>query len=376
MPLDFRLSKPSSLLLDLVRGTAAQAVVVGHALSFFGVAQIPYLQNSAVAVFFLLSGIVIPYSTFRKVEGDPHYSFSSYLVDRFSRIYMGLVPALVFVAALDFLNRSLFGAAYRYGAAYDVRTFIGNLLMLQDHPFQVAAIRVVADRLSLPLSWIATVTSFGSARPFWTIAVEWWIYLLFGWVALGGPVRRKHPVLFWVLLLFFLAVPGFNWVLDGRGNGLTMTWGMGLVILGLLSRLPQGWFKSDAALLAGFFVTSALARVLRTREAYDPLFVGLLAVSLYFALSDLQGREGTRLPKGIQTAIVFNASFSYTLYLVHYSVLDFLVNWRGPGMTNVVLGFVLSNLLAFAMYEAFEKHYRALGRQLKRAMGISAPGTA
>lgn len=371
MPLDFRLSKPSSLLLDLVRGTAAQAVVLGHALSFFSVAQIPYLQNSAVAVFFLLSGIVIPYSTFRKVDEDPHYSLSSYLVDRFSRIYMGLVPALLFVAALDFLNRSLFGAAYRYGAAYDLRTFIGNLFMLQDHPLQVAAIRVVADRLGLPLTWINPVTSFGSARPFWTIGVEWWIYLLFGWIALGSPIRKQRPVLFWVVLLAFLAVPGFNWVLDSRGNGLAMTWGMGLVILSLLSRLPQGGLKSDAVLLALFFLAAALARVLRTREAYDPLYVGLLAVSLYFALSHLQGREGTRLPRGIETAIVFNASFSYTLYLVHYSVLDFLVSWRGPGMANVVLGFVLSNLLAFAMYEAFEKHYRTLGRRLKQAMGIA-----
>ena len=350
--------------------------MVGHGLSFFAVAQVPYLQNSAVAVFFVLSGIVVPYGTFHKLEKDPRYSFFSYFVDRFSRIYMGLLPALVFVAGLDFLNRGLFGSAYRYSRACDLRTFVGNLFMLQDYLFQSVTIRVVADRLSVPLSWIDPVTSFGSARPLWTVAVEWWIYLLFGWVVLGATIRRTRPIFYWTFLLFFLVVPGSNWVLDGRGKGLTMMWAMGLLILALLARLSRDWFRADAVFLAGFFLIAALARVLSTQDAYDVLFVGLFAISLYFALCDLRGREGRRIPKGVEAAIVFNSSFSYTLYLIHYSVLDFLVNWRGPGLANVLFGFVLSNLLSIAMYEVFEKHYRALGSGLKRALGLSARVTA
>ena len=213
--------------------------MVGHGLSFFAVAQVPYLQNSAVAVFFVLSGIVVPYGTFHKLEKDPRYSFFSYFVDRFSRIYMGLLPALVFVAGLDFLNRGLFGSAYRYSRACDLRTFVGNLFMLQDYLFQSVTIRVVADRLSVPLSWIDPVTSFGSARPLWTVAVEWWIYLLFGWVVLGATIRRTRPIFYWTFLLFFLVVPGSNWVLDGRGKGLTMMGAMGLLILALLARLQR-----------------------------------------------------------------------------------------------------------------------------------------
>lgn len=369
--MEFRLSKTASLLIDLLRGSAAQVVVVGHALSSFSVAQVSYLPNASVAVFFVLSGIVVPYSTFQRRAEHPGYSIGSYLVDRFSRIYTGLFPALIVVTALDLVNRGLFGPAYRYSDALDARTFVGNLLMLQDHPLQTALIRVVADRLGLPLSWTHPVTSFGSAQPLWTVAIEWWIYLLFGWVALGNAVRRTRPILYWMLLCVFLAVPAFNWVLQGRGRGLTLMWGMGLLILVLLARLPAGWFQSDAAFLAILFLIAAVARLWLMQQAYDVLFVALFATSLFFALSDLQFREAAAVPGPLVSAIRFNSSCSYSLYLVHYSVLDLLVNWRGPGMSNVALGFVLSNILAIALYEVFEKRYRTLRAHLKTVLRLS-----
>ena len=375
MPFDFRLSKPSSLLLDLVRATAAQAVVIGHGISSFEVAQIPFVQNSAVAVFFVISGIVIPYSTFTKTDRDPGFSFSAYFVDRFSRIYMGLAPCLVFVAALDTLNKNLFGDAYYYtrSNSYDLRTFLGNLLMLQDHPFQTVPTKILSQWLSVSPAWFPPITSFGSARQLWTVAIEWWIYLLFGWLALGGPIRLKRPVVYWTGVLFFLAVPWFNWVFGGRGSGLTLMWGLGLVILALLSQAPRNWFEGDALFLAGFFFLASLARLLYTQEAYDVLFVTLFALSLYFVLNDLQRRPEMTIPKGVSTVITFTSNFSYTLYLVHGTVLYFLVNWLGTGVRNFALGFVFSNLFSVVLYEAFEKHHRAVAKRLKTAMGISSP---
>ena len=52
-------------------------------------------------------------------------------------------------------------------------------------------------------------------------------------------------------------------------------------------------------------------------------------------------------------------------------MLDLLVNWRGPGMSNVALGFVLSNILAIALYEVFEKRYRTLRAHLKTVLRLS-----
>ena len=106
----FQLS--SSFLLHLIRGGAAQAVLVGHGLAIFGIKSMPYLQNSAVVVFFILSGFVIPYSSFIKARKYPSYSFSSYFIDRFSRIYMGFVPALFFVLGLELFSRHFLRVEY------------------------------------------------------------------------------------------------------------------------------------------------------------------------------------------------------------------------------------------------------------------------
>jgi len=52
-------------ILDMLRGLASQLVLVGHAMSYFGVMKIlhppnfPWIQNIAVVVFFILSGFVI-----------------------------------------------------------------------------------------------------------------------------------------------------------------------------------------------------------------------------------------------------------------------------------------------------------------------------
>lgn len=374
--MEFRLSRPASLFLDFVRMAAAQAVVLGHSLSYFWRDDIASPQNAAVAIFFVLSGIVVPYSTFNKAEKDPRYGFLSYFVDRFSRIYVGLVPGLLFVVAIDFLHRSAFGNAFGYRHSSDLRTFLGNLLMLQDYPFQTAATRILSQWLSMSPTWFPTITSYGSARPLWTVAIEWWIYLLFGWLALGRPIRVQRPVIYWLGLLFFLAVPWFNWVFDGRGNGLTMTWGVGLVILTFLTRVPTAGFIQDAVAVAVFFALAALARVLYHKDAYDPLFVGLFAVALYFALCSLQARADVRVAEPVRRGIEFGANYSYTLYLIHNSILYFLLNWKGTGLANAAMGFVISNLVAIVMYQAFEKHHRALGRRLKNALGIPTGATA
>ena len=101
----FVLCESSSLALDFIRGAASQVVVVGHGLILFGLANMPYLQNAGVVVFFLMSGFIIPYSSFMKARKDSAYGFGSYFIDRFSRIYVGFVPGLVCVLLLDIFSQ-------------------------------------------------------------------------------------------------------------------------------------------------------------------------------------------------------------------------------------------------------------------------------
>jgi peptidoglycan/LPS O-acetylase OafA/YrhL len=55
------LTPATSFALDLLRAGAAQAVCIGHTLSYFGFYPqgVPYIQSIAVLLFFLISGFLI-----------------------------------------------------------------------------------------------------------------------------------------------------------------------------------------------------------------------------------------------------------------------------------------------------------------------------
>jgi peptidoglycan/LPS O-acetylase OafA/YrhL len=361
----FTLCESSSLLLDMLRGAASEAVVVGHGLVIFGVASIPPLQNSAVVVFFLLSGFIIPYSTFMKVKRDPAYGFWAYFIDRFSRIYVGFVPGLVFVALLDGLSWTLYPQEYAYPEAFDVKTFVGNLLMLQDYPAFDLWARFADDGAR----WI---TSFGSARPFWTVAVEWWIYMAFGVLALAGPSRRRS-VAYWAAFALVAVVPAYN-LIGGRGNGLALMWAMGLLVYWMVSRSPVSVRGGRDLAIGLALVPLAVARLLWVRTPFDVLFAFILAASLFFVLKASQAWE-PRMPRFVSAPVKAVADYSYTLYLVHYSILAFLLHWKGA-YSNVALlaaGFVASNVISFVLYALCECRYRQVGARLKKALLARKP---
>jgi peptidoglycan/LPS O-acetylase OafA/YrhL len=99
----------TSLTLDLLRAVAAQMVCVGHAIIFFVSGSrpqwLPVMQNIGVLIFFLISGFVIA-ATLSRRSGDPDYGFLRFFVDRFARIYSGLLPALVLILAVGCMPAS------------------------------------------------------------------------------------------------------------------------------------------------------------------------------------------------------------------------------------------------------------------------------
>jgi Predicted acyltransferases len=363
------LSAGESLWLDLVRGLAAQAVLIGHALAFLEIYPAPrdvhplLVQNGGVVVFFVLSGFLISYTVFKK-RRRAEYTLATYIWDRFCRIGTAYLPALVFIAVLDGVYMKTFGVArYQFANAFDLTTLLGNVVMLQDHPIW----NLYRDRLAgAPTS---TITSFGSGRPLWTVAIEWWLYMFYGiavfWAAGAGGALRRLP-----LLCALLVVPLYN--IGGRGNGLTMVWYFGVCIL-LLRDTKLGSLRPEVALAVVGTVVLAIVQRSRVveREMYDPVLGSLFAAVILFALIAL--RSVRRLPAGLPArGIRFMADYSFSLYLVHYSVLLFFEDPRlriGPWMLFAV-AVTTCNLVAILFASATEFHHRKLRVLLHRRLGI------
>ncbi len=203
-----------SLSLDIVRIFAAQFVLIGHALSYFNLFKADYIQNSAVVLFFILSGLVITYSLFQKMSNNKHYKFREFFIDRFGRIYTALIPSLVFILVLDLIQvYYIENKNYGYFNALDLKTFIGNLFMLQDYPIFPIFNKVFGTDIFL--------TSFASGRPLWTLAIEWWLYMAFGLIVIH--YAERFNIKYFPLLLLFIVVPLYN-AFGGRGDSLTLFW--------------------------------------------------------------------------------------------------------------------------------------------------------
>jgi len=153
-------SKPQKFIkLECLRGFAAIYVVLHHnvkfSFDFFGIdlGQLFRFGQEAVILFFLISGFVIYYSYSR----NPSQSFLKYFNKRALRIYVPLV--LVFL--IGYLLESVANGSL---LVIDIKVLALNFAMLQDWAF------------ARPNT---IVEPFLGNTPLWSLAYEWWFYMLF-----------------------------------------------------------------------------------------------------------------------------------------------------------------------------------------------------
>lgn len=141
-------------ILEAVRGGAALYVFLGHFIVGSFAVKTNLLSvffrfgQEAVILFFLMSGFVIELSRLRK-----KISFQEFFLKRFLRIYPLFLLAIILVLAYQI----------RYNLPIDIKTLVGNLLMLQDAAF---------------LKPGTIVGTYGNVA-LWSLSYEWWFYMLF-----------------------------------------------------------------------------------------------------------------------------------------------------------------------------------------------------
>lgn len=327
------LSAAASAHLDLIRGLAAWAVMWGHLRALFFVdfqhieRNSPWLRvlyffsgfgHEAVMVFFVLSGFFISSAIINRWL-TRNWSWRDYTIDRSSRLYVVLIPALLLGWLWDKAGSSIFASTGLYsrplegfGAAiaqnrFTPGIFFGNLLFLQT----------------------IVCPTFGSNGPLWSLANEFWYYVLFP-VALAAAmawrVNSTYRAILLTALAIFLAIFVGPEILAGF-----LIWLAGAVLVLAFSNcgfLGKGW------LILYFLVSSLVlsACLGAARTGYSVVLGSDLGVGIAFSLflfGVLQMDIGTGHGFYPRTAHTI-AGFSYSLYVLHFPFLLLLRAWMVP----------------------------------------------
>jgi len=369
-----QLSGSASMLLDIVRFAAAIGVVVTHSGEPHfntGWQSRPIFGSLAVPVFFVLSGFVIRYVTRTRED-----TLSEYFIDRASRIYSVVLPAM----ALTLLF-SLFSYLF------DKQHFTQQWSQYFDHPL----FRILFNVIFLSQAWGHNTIPFTNI-PYWSLGYECIYYVFYGFlfflrgwkqavaclvVALViGPqvifllpiwwlgcwmydayhwarTKRSYQIaaasilILWTVLSFFFCILGSKRVLSAP---MDLIWTIAklqnpLSLLGIPVR--------RATMFAvGTGVMSAII-----------LFLVLLAVE------PIQIATRTRWAKAVRRI----ADGTFVIYLIHYPILVFATYAKLLRYDQAARNFLVVTLIVLFLV-ALAGPLDALKRQMRRWLRAVVPG--
>lgn len=367
------MSDMASAYLDALRAAGANLVIASHVPALYFGMRDPYrLGNLGVAVFFLLSGFLIMQSMLNWLN-KPEPRFPGFVADRVARIMTPYVPALILIALANVVL--IDGNHSQGGPNTGVLAFLGNLFLLQDH-----ALFQALELVGLDVPW--RIRSYNSAEPFWTVAIEMWIYVSMG-LFVFCVFRRERIDRWLAALLLAIALPVVVWnAAAGGGKSLTLIWLLG-AIAGYLFHVWRGngytHIRTIGSVVAAFGAVALVGRAGKVGfHPYDFQTATLMALVMFGLLALLMCVKG--VPRVVRGSVNFLASYSYSLYLVHNTVLIIVLeNVRTQSAwTHVAIAVIAAHVCSYLLYVTFERHYRIVGRWLrpKFERALAPRGTA
>lgn len=354
------MSDMASAYLDALRAAGANLVIASHVLAlYFGIRDPYSLGNLGVAVFFLLSGFLIMQSMLNRLN-EPEPRLPGFVADRVARLMTPYLPALVLITLA---NLVLIDTNHSQGGANTgVVTFLGNLLLLQDH-----SVFQALELAGIDFAW--RIRAYNSAEPFWTVAIEMWIYVSMGLFVFCVIKREKIDRLLG-LALAAVALPVFIWnAAAGGGKSLSLIWLLG-AIAGYLFHLwrANGYanIRSVATVVTLLGSVALIGRAGKIGFApYDFQTATLMAMIMFGVLALLMCMR--HAPAMLRGSVNFLASYSYSLYLVHNTALIVVLEHVSTQSTwaHVAIAVLAAHGCAYLLYLAFERHYRVVGRWLR-----------
>jgi len=361
--------------LDMLRGLAAIGVVVGHIRGFLIVGyaaagshslfdQLFYfvtgLGHQCVIAFFALSGFLVGGPALRDIIIGS-WSWGPYILQRLSRLWTVLIPALMLTWVLDTAGGALGGHAGYEGVFYS-ESSIGPS---PAEPADLSLPRFLANILFLQT--ILTPV-FGSNGPLWSLANEFWYYITFPFlfsalIGARGVLNRVCNALIGIALVLFLPI---------EMTLLGAIWISGAIAHYAVSQQHRCRMINHPAWAAIVIIAVVTSLI------FDKLIPGLLWDLLLGAAFAAVLSILTFLPTfGESYRKIANAlsNVSYTLYATHFPLLAFgwfvffaPTKWPfGPLATVLMTGFGATALVSSAvMWWAFERNTNRIRKTIKQ----------
>src|SRR3989338_2925193 len=322
------LKTDDTFFLDFLRGLSALVVLVAHVQQIllnpiwmpFSLTEkndiLPFLYSQlgafAVMIFFVLSGFLITYSiflNFKNMQGGG-FDHSLYFSKRMKRLYpplllsQGVVLFVFFVVYLcgdtnaDFFatGKELYLA--RREIKFDAMDYFGSMFFLN----------TIVEGIKSPVL----------NGPLWSVAQEFWFYVLAGLLVMS--IFNKKIIVLLLCVFDFLCWQGNSFFFYGL-----MVWLFGCIIAILhLLRFSE---KNKYVVYALFVIALSAWLVLVVQA--DNLFFknrqkfafGIAFAFLMLILLESELFKGRLMAMWAARRIAKIAAYSYTLYLVHFPIL-------------------------------------------------------
>ena len=343
------LARPSEALASLtgLRGIAAWWVVLYHFRIEAGLDHNPMIGPLlaqgylAVDLFFILSGFVIALRYTQSFTSITKRGVVRFLGYRLSRIYPLHFVVLVLYGSVPLLY-AVTGRPVPAGR-YDLQYLVESLLLVQNWGLR----NVVAWNF-----------------PAWSISTEWAAYLLFPTASLVA-CRLPAMARFLVILAALVLLGTIGHLAGGLGDNIPIIglyrclaeFAIGMALHGLWANrvLPRGPWAVLA--FAGSLATWA------TFRAPDYLLAPVTLTLLVWTLLDQQTVVARLLS---HRAVLALGEVSYSTYLVHYLVKDWLklgLSADTPPLLEVIAFVGLVFLASLLLFRFVEQPGRRLGRE-------------
>ena len=366
-----------SVHLNAIRGAAALIVLLGHTRGLFFsslTANSPSTQTAnyiaqgnratvgeeAVIIFFVLSGYLVGGSVLRSVKNGT-WSWKSYLFKRITRLWVVLIPALMFGISLDVLGMHLFGSA--------TSIYAGPSSTLVPHDLLARLSWKVVAANALFVQGILSPTA-GTNNSLWSLAYEWWYYLQFPLLILAFSKATKPS-----LRILYLALLLGSAVFVGREIVILFpTWLLGAAI----AALPITKLSKMVAIPVLALSISCLLLVKRFDVSKDSAAWGV-AIAFSLILFCAVRHRGSCRSVIYRRVAGFFSDISYTLYLIHLPLAIFICalvdrpwHYYPLSIANTCM-FLLMNAVVVVAASLFHGMFEGNTDRVRRALASKTP---